>query len=155
MDSSNSAHSSTIRLRGHHLLCLFGFRGLGYDDAFVVGMSAVVRALRTPQAWVEICAGLDDLCAQCPHRTSPHCNATDNARDIAVLQAAGYVVGDRIPAIALFALVAERVSAQQLTTLCAACPWYAYGYCVQGLATGRIASAWQDGQSACAVADLE
>ena len=35
-----------MRIRAHHLLCILGFRGLGYDKRFVQNMERIVSAVR-------------------------------------------------------------------------------------------------------------
>jgi len=138
-----------VRLRGHHLLCVFGFRGLGYDPAHAAHMAGVVRRLLTPAAAVEIVAGLDDICAGCPRRHSARCVTAEHERDLAALAAAGMAVGRVEPAATLFPAVAERVAAGDLAGLCAGCPWYDLGVCAAGLAAGRVAAGWEGAASAC------
>jgi uncharacterized protein len=56
--------TDTVRLRGHHFVCLQFFGGQGYSAAFVENLESVVeRASSTPALLVE---GADDVCAACP-----------------------------------------------------------------------------------------
>lgn len=133
-----------MRLRGHHLLCVFGFQGMGYDSAHAEGMAAVVRRVRAPRARVSIVAGPDDICAACPHREREGCASSELARDRAALSALGMQVGDAEDARLLFAGVAARITPASLAALCAGCCWYEQGLCVAGLAAGRIAAGWEE-----------
>ncbi|MDF0651722.1 MAG: DUF1284 domain-containing protein [Nitrospira sp.] len=61
--------STPIRLRGHTLLCLQGFRGEGYSPGFVANMAAIHQILRNqPEATVQVVASPDAVCAACPHQ---------------------------------------------------------------------------------------
>lgn len=54
-------------LRGHHLLCLKGFQGYGYDESFVENMTSVNSKRKEPQTTISICACDDDICSACPN----------------------------------------------------------------------------------------
>ncbi|HEY3376337.1 MAG TPA: DUF1284 domain-containing protein [Armatimonadota bacterium] len=137
-----------IKLRGHHLLCVFGFRGYGYSAEFVREMARIVLALRAPGTRVEIVAGVDDICCACPKRASGACARPESPRDRAVLAVLALPVGHVAAAATLFRSIARRVSGQQLTELCASCSWYDLGYCAEGLTSGRIAAGWRAGDPA-------
>lgn len=65
-----------VRLRGHHLLCLLTYKGLGYSSAFVAGMTATAARL-VAGATVEIVEGPDDICEPlCRADQNPHCHET-------------------------------------------------------------------------------
>jgi len=83
----------TIRLRGHHLLCLLTYKGVGYSPAFVAGMTATAEAL-VAGAVAEIVEGPDDICAPlCRDEQNPHCHeATVPERDRRALA----LVSDRL-----------------------------------------------------------
>lgn len=135
--------SRPIRLRGHHLLCVFGFRGLGYDETFIANMAAVVRALRHPDARIEIVTGRDAICAACPRGTD-RCVQTDGRRDQPVLAALGIAPGHIGTAVQMVHLVTERITPDVLASLCAGCSWYPLGVCTEGLLAGRLAAGWED-----------
>lgn len=145
MTSPRESCHSVIRLRGHHLLCLFGFKGLGYDDDFIAGMAAVVRRLRQPGARVEIVAGPDDICAACPHAGRERCQRREaHPRDAATLAALGLPIGYLDDAATLFADITARITPERLDILCAGCSWQALGLCAEGIRRGAIALAWDD-----------
>src|SRR2546428_12285713 len=65
----------TVRIRGHTLLCLQGFRGEGYSAGFIDNMAALHRGLNeTPDRWVEVVGAPDAFCAACPHRAPAGCS---------------------------------------------------------------------------------
>lgn len=70
------AHEDLVRLRGHHLLCLLTYKGLGYSQEFVAGMTATAGRL-IAGATVEIVEGPDDICEPlCRAEQHPHCHET-------------------------------------------------------------------------------
>lgn len=133
-----------LRVRGHHLLCILGFRGLGYSAEFVANMRAVVAAfLSVPAPIVEVVIEPDSVCHACPHLSGDACARRDfseqrvRAKDEKVLMTLGLEPGCRLPASDLLALVAERVEPRTLESLCAQCSWWSCGYCAAGLAQLR------------------
>ena len=54
-------------LRGHHLLCLKGFQGYGYDDIFVENMSDVNSMRKLDSTTVTAINSPDDICKACPN----------------------------------------------------------------------------------------
>ena len=145
-----------LRIRGHHLLCLHGFRGLGYSPEFVANMQAVKDRLLDPTLEVEVTVSPDDICAACPHLAAGGCSrkgdseARISAKDSAVLRRLSLSAGDHLPAGTLFALVAERFSRQSrdpvagqagISGLCSSCKWYPLGWCEAGIRKSNLGSA--------------
>lgn len=53
-----------MKLRAHHLICLLGFRGLGYSPEFVENMARIADQLRSfPHTVIEIVRRPDDICS--------------------------------------------------------------------------------------------
>ena len=136
--------AAVLRVRGHHLLCMLGFRGLGYSAEFVANMRAVVGAFgSTPPPTVEVVIEADSVCRACPHLRKGACARGESseqkvrAKDGAVLSILGIEPGRRMPASDLLALVAEKMEPGTLEALCARCSWWTYGYCAEGLAELR------------------
>ncbi len=130
-------------LRAHHLLCLLGFRGLGYSKAFVDNMRRIAARLRAePERLLIVQDGPDAICDACPHSSAEGCRRDENTepdvsactRDRQVLQLLGLVPGAEITVRSVYGRVAERVSPDDMADrICAACEWKPYGYCEEGL----------------------
>jgi len=140
-----------IPLRAHNLLCLLGYRGRGYDDAFVARMSAVHSALaRDPGTRVEIRTSPDTLCDACPNLRrgkggagpggaggctlgepdhEPHMRAQDE--DVA--RRLGFEAGQVATWGEILARVADRLRGRDLPGICTTCPWLALGWCAEGI----------------------
>lgn len=75
-----------IKLRGHHLLCMLTYKGMGYTPAFIERFDDIVARLNQGET-IEIITGPDDLCTAldtpCPaaHWTSSCCSADTKNRD--------------------------------------------------------------------------
>src|SRR5690242_11390396 len=84
-----------IQLRGHHLLCLLGYRGMGYSEAFCENMTEVYEQLRQePETLIRLVLGPDDLCAAYPKEGEQHCeNRTVYLRDAEIAIKLGMEVG--------------------------------------------------------------
>src|SRR5712692_7447054 len=64
-----------VRIRGHTLLCLQGFRGEGYSAGFIENMAALHQDLNeNPDRWVEVVEAPDTFCAACPHLAPAGCS---------------------------------------------------------------------------------
>ncbi|WP_219837829.1 DUF1284 domain-containing protein [Paenibacillus sp. R14(2021)] len=126
-----------IGLRGHHLLCLLGFRGMGYSAEFAANMTKVYNELRErPETPITIIAGPDDLCACFPADAEPHChNASVASQDARVLEKLGYEVGLTMPWSAVIERVRHQVEPEAINEMCVTCQWRTYGVCEAGVRT--------------------
>lgn len=68
-------------LRGHHLLCLKGFQGYGYDENFTENMTDVNEKRKLPDTQVNLTNSPDDICKACPNLKDNTCgNELKNER---------------------------------------------------------------------------
>jgi len=68
----------SIRLRGHHLICLHFFHGKGYDPEFIANLTRLLKKAEDG-ALIRVQAGPDDVCKQCPHLRNRKCSFIDTA----------------------------------------------------------------------------
>ena len=74
-----------LKLKGHHLLCLKGFQGYGYDESFVENMILINSERKLPQTTVSICECADDICSSCPNLVDGICeDKTQNERIVSM-----------------------------------------------------------------------
>ena len=69
-------------LRGHHLLCLKGFQGYGYDDGFVENMTEINAARKDSTATITLANSPDDICRACPNLKGNLCENEDQNKRI-------------------------------------------------------------------------
>lgn len=124
-----------ILLRGHHLLCLLGYRGMGYSDAYVDNMTRIYRSLlEAPTTLCEIVAGPDQLCACFPPDGDYHCEDRNVAtRDALILQRLGLTTGQVVPWAEILSRVQTSLRPDDLLQICSTCPWLPYGVCQEGI----------------------
>ncbi len=142
-----------LEIRAHHLLCILGFRGLGYSQEFIVSMGKVVEELSSDSTLpITFIAECDIICASCPHNKENKClKGADSEwrvrkQDLEVLRRLGFGVGDQVLAGEAWVRIKARLSVGDISEICQDCEWLELGHCVEGLErleTGR--TAWLDG----------
>ena len=133
--------AATLRVRGHTLLCLQGFRGLGYSPGFVENLATVHRNLAAAfDTLVQVVDAPDVVCGACPHETGSGCTlsgegteADMQAQDRVVLTRLGLQPGDRLPWGQVLERIRQSVSGDDLPTICGRCRWLSLGYCREGI----------------------
>lgn len=134
-------------LRGHHLLCVHGFRGMGYSPSFIEKMGTIVEDVRDVDKDFEIkvVAAFDDACMACPHRGQTECEANEGSNehvlsmDWKVIKHLGLVEGKGYKKSELLNVTASRVEPDDLDILCEGCSWLSYGVCKEGIGELRKA----------------
>lgn len=129
-----------MNLRGHHLLCIFGWQGIGYDENFSREMNEVVASLKKDDEILEPTVTADRLCRNCPHFNQSGClkggvdrEAEIREHDKRVLSFLGIEHGKQISVSKLKTLISKAKPHEHLEALCQNCSWLNEGYCKQGL----------------------
>lgn len=129
-------------LRGHHLLCVHGFRGMGYSPEFVDRMAEIVKEVRNVNMdpSIKVVAAFDDACMACPHRGNTRCEANEGSHehvlsmDEKVIRHLGLEKDKSYSKSLLVELTAAKVNPDDLDYLCEGCSWLSYGLCKEGMA---------------------
>ena len=130
-----------MRLRAHHLLCLLGFRGLGYSPEFVANMDGIAQRLRSfPETLIEIVCQPDDICSSCPflggkgcQDKGPNSEKRRRGQDRAVIDRLNVRAGGKLSWLEIRERVRPAISSQDLDEICHDCQWLPQGYCVEEL----------------------
>lgn len=79
-----------IRLRGHHLLCLLTYQGMGYTRAFTANYNRLIRRISAGE-YIEIVDGPDEICTPLLCTSGAHCleaqSAINDSLTLAALEA--------------------------------------------------------------------
>ena len=128
-------------LRGHHLLCLKGFQGYGYDDDFVENMAAVDSQRKLDTTVISIVNSPDDICRTCPNLKDGICeDAIQNERIISmdneVLKKLDGT--NECNAVELFGKIDELFTTKDsVSEICSNCIWHEKCLFYQKLANNR------------------
>lgn len=130
-----------IRLRGHTLLCLQGFRGKGYSPEFVDNLSRIHRELSgSREQVVEVVDTPDAVCGACPHQAPSGCSLNGEtsekeiqAQDRQVLAILGLRRDERVTWGEILDRITRSVSGSDLPQICGQCRWLPLGYCRDGI----------------------
>lgn len=120
----------TIRLRGHHLLCMLTYIGKGYSPAFVQNYDTIAGRLSDGED-IEIIDGPDDICRPLLCESDCHCfNASVVVRDRLALEAISEIFGRTISAGSRLSLDATQLirmrvafADSSIRKACMSCEW--------------------------------
>ena len=140
LQTSAAGHGRMI-LRAHHLICILGFRGLGYSTDYVANMSKIVGQLRSsPQTLIQVVSEPDDICAPCPflreggcREKGPESEEVVRNRDCAVMERLDVMAGDELTWAEVESRIRSSISPEDLDRICQDCQWLPLGYCTDGL----------------------
>jgi hypothetical protein len=116
-----------LTLRGHHLLCLKGFQGYGYDENFVENMADVNSKRKLNETTISLTSKADDLCACCPNLKNGLCENEQQNKIIAGMD--GEVLkkldsSKEYNSIELFKKVDELFDTKEsVSKICFNCKW--------------------------------
>lgn len=124
-----------IQLRGHHLFCLLGYRGMGYSPEYVKNMTEIHQRLRNnPETKIKIVKGPDQLCDKFPATEEYHCeNSNIYDRDAAILKKMNLQIGEVLKWKDIESLILKHVTATDIPVVCKTCTWRSLGVCEEGI----------------------
>ncbi|BCB02373.1 DUF1284 domain-containing protein [Bacillus sp. KH172YL63] len=135
-------------IRGHHLLCTHGFKGMGYSEAFVKVMGDITGDIRNDEMDfpIQVVQAFDDACQACPHKGASACEKSEDSNahvlslDGRVIEHLGLEHGGIYMKSDLVKLTAQKVKPSDLDQLCEGCSWLEYGVCKEGI--GELRGKW-------------
>jgi uncharacterized protein len=124
-----------FKLRGHHLFCLLGYRGMGYSEEYVENMTRLHQTLRNnPETLIELVKGPDQLCEKFPNSGKYHCQEDDiHERDAAILEKMGLRIGQIVKWEDIESCIRHFVVPGDIQRVCESCSWRSYGVCEEGV----------------------
>ena len=128
-------------LRAHHLICILGFRGLGYSKEYVANMSKIVSQIcSSPETLIQVVSKPDDICGPCPflrqggcQERGPESEEAVRNRDYAVMEKLNVMAGDKITWAEVENRIRSSISPEDLDWICQDCQWLPQGYCADGI----------------------
>ncbi|WP_042357436.1 DUF1284 domain-containing protein [Bacillus rubiinfantis] len=124
-----------FKLRGHHLFCLLGYRGMGYSEEYVKNMTFLHQTLRSnPKTLIQIVNGPDQLCEKFPNSGVYHCQDENiYKQDAAILKKMGLEIGEILMWEEIEERVREFIVPNDIQNICSTCSWRTYGVCEEGV----------------------
>ena len=124
-----------INLRGHHLFCLLGYRGMGYSPEYVENMTRIHQRLRNnPKTRIQIIKGPDHLCDKFPASGDYHCeNSTIYDRDAAILKEMNLEIGQILTWEEIESRILQHITPSDIQVVCKTCTWRSLGVCEEGI----------------------
>lgn len=122
-----------LKLRPHHINCLFFYRGMGYSEAFVERMNTIEKELlQDDSKQIELVVGCDVLCECCPHQQeNESCKSDDKVIKLDTNTLTTYGLEAHTPYS--FQFIKEKIykdfDADKFERICSACEWYRQGVC--------------------------
>ena len=135
-NSSSLSARMKISFRPHHFLCTLGFQGMGYSPGFIQNYTNIVEALQeNDELPIEVVAGLDSICAPCPHNGHGVCKTEDKIQhlDTRHSQILEIMSGDVLTWKEAQERLKEKMSIPAFRTACEGCQWQAFGVCEAAL----------------------
>ena len=123
--------SISISIRAHHLLCMQGFQGYGYDQDFVDNLMEVIEKIKTkPDLIICVINECDDICSLCPHNRSGECKKDPDSdtkmkdMDDDVLKKLGIENRSELKADVIFEFVNDIFNdTNEIRRICGDCDW--------------------------------
>ena len=136
--SGKKGRQVAVSLRGHHLLCVQGFKGVGYSRRFVEGVWSLWEAIQDPESVIQLVSGCDSACGYCEHQGEDDCAHPSfgkmvSAQDRKVLVLLGLEGRTEVSAGELRASIGRKLKSDLLAEICGNCPWLKLGHCHRAL----------------------
>lgn len=120
----------TIKLRGHHLLCMLTYIGKGYSEDFIDNYDEIARRLSAGEV-IKIIRGTDDICLPLLCEAGAHCHARsvlrrDERALVIVSKILGRPIGiggTLVPDDALVRKLRAAFAQGEMRKACFGCDW--------------------------------
>ena len=121
-----------LKIRGHHLLCLQGFQGYGYNEDFVKNMTIIYDKIMNDEEYIKLISSIDDICKKCPNNKCDICiNKDENSKiikmdKIVLRKLQKEKNSDYYKASELFDLINNKLftKKEDIKNTCLRCKWY-------------------------------
>lgn len=131
--------SYPLKIRAHHLLCLLGFRRIGYSRQFVANMQKVAESTFSSHNALHIVDRCDAICSACPYRNDDECQKEEDSaqlfkrQDHEVANRLGVEIGSELTWQELLALISQNITSADILEVCRDCEWLKSGYCIDAI----------------------
>jgi hypothetical protein len=123
-----------LKLRPHHINCIYFYKGLGYSKEFVKGMDRIVDLLNKDNMMeIKLVNYCDDICENCPNKLKDKvCITNEKVHKLDKLTLREY--GLEINCIYSFSYIKENIyknfSKEKFKRICKDCEWHKNKTCL-------------------------
>lgn len=122
-----------MKLRAHHILCIQGYIGNGYDENFTNNMDNIVNHLNlNPKSKIIIIDSMDCICSKCPNNiNNTHCQTQNKVKtlDSNVINLLNIEKNKPYAYDEILEILTKNLSINKFNNICNTCQWFEYGYC--------------------------
>lgn len=121
-----STDKALMKIRAHHLLCLQGFQGYGYDKNFTMGMEEILRVLKSdPSPNIQVVTEADEICGICPNLVDEECVDCLKIKtmDLNVIKTINLDENQIITFKKALQIIDRELSLESIKTICEGCVW--------------------------------
>lgn len=115
-------------LRGHHLLCLKGFQGYGYDENFIKNMTNINNEIKLNTTEIMLANSADDICNSCPNLKNGLCENETHEKKIVEMDnevLKKLDISKKYNAIELFEKIDDIFNTKEsVSKICFNCIWH-------------------------------
>ncbi|MFD3158397.1 DUF1284 domain-containing protein [Haloimpatiens sp. FM7330] len=117
----------TLYIRPHHMLCMQGFQGYGYDSDFAKNMKKIIEIIKKDtNIDIEIIEGCDDICKKCPNNINNVCidKVKVNKIDSRVMEKLKMHIGTTLKSKEIFQFANDKLkNFPEANYVCGNCSW--------------------------------
>ncbi|MBN1232615.1 MAG: DUF1284 domain-containing protein [Candidatus Coatesbacteria bacterium] len=133
---------TSIKLRPHHILCLHGFKGLGYSEDFIKQMQEISDKIkRERHVKISFIFDLDILCHSCTEDNRKAClqqNSLSRLIDKRLKKKLKGLLRRETSLTFFLEKLYKTISARKMDYICRGCEWKKFGYCREGYLKKRL-----------------
>lgn len=122
-----------LKLRPHHLMCMFFYRGFGYNKEFIDNMNKIQELLiEASNKEITLVKTCDVICEKCPNKKAKgYCNTEDSILklDNNMIKEFNLVENKRYRFKEIVGLVLLEIKEENFIRVCKDCMWFKTGIC--------------------------
>ncbi|MDA3730130.1 DUF1284 domain-containing protein [Niameybacter massiliensis] len=121
-----------LKLRPHHINCIFFYEGKGYSEDFVSNMTQIVEQLRKDKEQLVLLEKRSDsLCKACPYLEDSICRSSQKVEllDQGTLDKYKLEEYKVYPFKQIIDEIYSGYSYELFSSICSSCEWYKKGVC--------------------------
>ena len=119
-----------VSLRPHHVLCINGFVGKGYNKEFIDNMQKIVDRIIKDGEKINIIFSTDDICSKCPYMKSENLCCSQQKVELYDKRTANTLnLREKEYTFNQIKKLIKKLDSAKLKFICGDCSWFESGIC--------------------------